>query len=88
MTEITTSDLNAADEDSPAEDLFFLVTQPSNGHLALKSAPTRPLMNFTQAHIQQGQLLFVHNGKRQRVRGRNIEEGRKSARKRERRERV
>ncbi|KAG5280784.1 hypothetical protein AALO_G00063990 [Alosa alosa] len=62
VTEITTSDLNAEDEDSPAEDLIFMVTQPSNGHLALKSAPTRPLMNFTQAHIQQGQLLFVHSG--------------------------
>lgn len=62
VTEITTSDLNAQDEDSPAEELVFMITQPSNGHLALKSAPTRPLMNFTQAHIQQGQLLFVHSG--------------------------
>ncbi|KAL2092406.1 hypothetical protein ACEWY4_012204 [Coilia grayii] len=62
VTEITTNDLNAADEDTPAEELVFMVTQPSNGHLALKSAPIRPLMNFTQTHIQQGQLLFVHSG--------------------------
>lgn len=62
VTEITTSDLTAEDEDSPTDELNFLVTQPSNGHLALKSAPTRPLMNFTQVHIQQGQLLFIHNG--------------------------
>lgn len=63
MTEITPEDLNAEDEDTAAEQLHYLTTQPSNGHLALKSAPTRPVMNFTQAHIDQGQLLFVHRGK-------------------------
>ncbi|KAG7278271.1 hypothetical protein CRUP_036348 [Coryphaenoides rupestris] len=39
-----------------------MVTPPSNGHLALKSAPMRPVLNFTQALIEQGQLLFVHKG--------------------------
>uniref|UniRef100_A0AAY4BN87 Laminin G domain-containing protein n=1 Tax=Denticeps clupeoides TaxID=299321 RepID=A0AAY4BN87_9TELE len=62
VTEIGAEDLNAADLDTPPEQLEFIITQPSNGHLALKSAPTRPVMNFTQAHIQQGQLLFVHRG--------------------------
>lgn len=40
-----------------------MVTPPSNGYLALKRAPTKAVLNFTQAHIDQGQLLFVHNGK-------------------------
>lgn len=39
-----------------------MVTPPSNGHLALKSAPMTAVLNFTQAHIQRGQLLFVHRG--------------------------
>ncbi|XP_053337191.1 chondroitin sulfate proteoglycan 4 [Clarias gariepinus] len=62
MTEITPEDLHAEDDDTVPEQLHYLTTQPSNGHLALKSAPTRPVMNFTQAHIDQGQLLFVHSG--------------------------
>ncbi|KAK3514840.1 hypothetical protein QTP70_033777, partial [Hemibagrus guttatus] len=62
ITEITPEDLYVEDDDTAPEQLHYLTTQPSNGHLALKSAPTRPVMNFTQAHIDQGQLLFVHSG--------------------------
>ncbi|XP_068422944.1 chondroitin sulfate proteoglycan 4 [Clinocottus analis] len=62
MTEIRPEDLRAQDRDSPPEALLFMVTPPSNGHLALKSAPMRPALNFTQRHIDQGQLLFVHKG--------------------------
>ncbi|XP_062307475.1 chondroitin sulfate proteoglycan 4 [Osmerus eperlanus] len=62
VTEISLEDLNTRDEDTPPEDLQYMVTPPSNGHLALKSAPMRPVLNFTQAHIDQGQLLFVHSG--------------------------
>ncbi|XP_062873556.1 chondroitin sulfate proteoglycan 4 [Trichomycterus rosablanca] len=62
MTEVTTEDLKAKDDDTSPEDLHYIITQPSNGHLALKSAPSRPIMNFTQTHIDHGELLFVHNG--------------------------
>uniref|UniRef100_A0A671RXT0 Chondroitin sulfate proteoglycan 4-like n=1 Tax=Sinocyclocheilus anshuiensis TaxID=1608454 RepID=A0A671RXT0_9TELE len=62
VTEITPEDLNAEDEDTLPEQLEYIITQPSNGHLSLKTAPNRPIMNFTQAHIDQRQLLFVHNG--------------------------
>lgn len=62
VTEIRPDDLKADDLDSPSDKLHFMVTPPSNGHLALKSAPMRPVLNFTQAHIDQGQLLFVHKG--------------------------
>ncbi|XP_036382723.1 chondroitin sulfate proteoglycan 4 [Megalops cyprinoides] len=62
VTEICPDDLGARDEDTPPEGLEFVVTPPSNGHLALKSAPSWPVLNFTQAHIDQGQLLFVHSG--------------------------
>ncbi|KAJ8286944.1 hypothetical protein GJAV_G00045180 [Gymnothorax javanicus] len=62
ITEITADDLKAQDKDSPPEKLEFIVTPPSNGHLALKSAPGRHILNFTQAHIDQGQLVLVHSG--------------------------
>ncbi|TMS03536.1 Chondroitin sulfate proteoglycan 4 [Larimichthys crocea] len=62
VTEIRPEDLRVHDMDSPPEELHFMVTPPSNGHLALKSAPMKAVLNFTQAHIDQGQLLFVHKG--------------------------
>lgn len=62
VTEIRPEDLQARDLDSPPEELHFMVTPPSNGHLALKSAPMAAVLNFTQAHIERGQLLFVHRG--------------------------
>nr|XP_023678992.1 chondroitin sulfate proteoglycan 4-like [Paramormyrops kingsleyae] len=61
ITEIT-SELKAQDEDSPPKSLEYIVTPPSMGHLALKSSPHKPILNFTQAHIDQGQLVFVHSG--------------------------
>lgn len=62
MTEITVNELSAEDSDTPPEGLEFIVTPPSNGHLALKSAPSRHILNFTQSHIQTGRLVFVHSG--------------------------
>lgn len=62
ITEISVEDLSAEDSDTPSEGLEFIVTPPSNGHLALKNAPSRHILNFTQNHIQTGQLVFVHSG--------------------------
>uniref|UniRef100_A0A673WZY2 Chondroitin sulfate proteoglycan 4ba n=1 Tax=Salmo trutta TaxID=8032 RepID=A0A673WZY2_SALTR len=62
VTEIRSEDLDAQDEDTPPEELQVIVTPPSNGHLALKSALATPLLNFTLKHIHLGQLLFVHSG--------------------------
>ncbi|XP_037113803.1 chondroitin sulfate proteoglycan 4 isoform X2 [Syngnathus acus] len=62
VTEISVEDLRAQDLDTPPEELRFTVTPASNGHLALKSAPTTAVLNFTQAHIDHGHLLFVHKG--------------------------
>ncbi|XP_068588507.1 chondroitin sulfate proteoglycan 4-like [Cebidichthys violaceus] len=63
VTEITTDDLSAEDPDTPEpKGLEFIVTPPSNGHLALKRALSRQILNFTQHHIQTGQLMFVHSG--------------------------
>ncbi|KAJ7334986.1 hypothetical protein JRQ81_012927 [Phrynocephalus forsythii] len=62
VTEITTNDLCAEDEDSSPEELLYSVSPPNNGHLALKSSPNKSILNFTQAHINRGQLVFVHSG--------------------------
>lgn len=62
VTEITTNELKAEDSDTLPEGLEFIITPPSNGHLALKNAPSRHILNFTQTHIQSRQLVFVHNG--------------------------
>ncbi|KAM6328244.1 chondroitin sulfate proteoglycan 4-like [Alca torda] len=62
VTEITIDDLCAEDKDSSPSELIYSITPPSNGHLALKSSPNKSILNFTQAHVMEGQLVFVHNG--------------------------
>ena len=66
VTQISVDDLSAEDLDTPSDGLEFIVTPPSNGHLALKSAPSRHILNFTQNHIETGQLVFVHSGENSR----------------------
>uniref|UniRef100_A0A669QD79 Laminin G domain-containing protein n=1 Tax=Phasianus colchicus TaxID=9054 RepID=A0A669QD79_PHACC len=67
VTEITVDDLCAEDKDSSPSDLIYSITPPSNGHLALKSSPNKSILSFTQAHIIEGQLVFVHNGSRKPI---------------------
>ncbi|XP_078266227.1 chondroitin sulfate proteoglycan 4-like [Rhinoraja longicauda] len=62
ITEITKNVLNIEDKDSTPKELVYSVTPPSNGHLALKMSPNKHILNFTQFHINNGQLVFVHNG--------------------------
>lgn len=62
ITEITIDDLCAEDKDSLPSELIYSITPPSNGHLALKSSPNKSILSFTQAHIIEGQLVFVHDG--------------------------
>ncbi|EHB17291.1 Chondroitin sulfate proteoglycan 4 [Heterocephalus glaber] len=62
VTEITRGDLCAEDGDSSLQDLVYWVTPPSNGHLALKSSPGESIQNFTQAQINEGQVVFEHSG--------------------------
>ncbi|KAM3939786.1 chondroitin sulfate proteoglycan 4-like [Leptodactylus fuscus] len=62
VTRVTTNDLSAEDKDSSPEDLVYSITPPSNGHLALRSYPDKSILNFTQQHINDGHLVFVHSG--------------------------
>ncbi|XP_027627858.1 chondroitin sulfate proteoglycan 4 [Tupaia chinensis] len=62
VTALTQDDLCAEDGDSSPQNLAYWATVPSNGHLALKSSPGQSIQNFTQAQINEGQLVFVHTG--------------------------
>ena len=60
---ITREDLKAIDPDDAPEDLTFLVSRMSGGAVTLKSAPETPVQTFTQADINAGRVLFLHDGK-------------------------
>uniref|UniRef100_UPI00358E9714 chondroitin sulfate proteoglycan 4-like n=1 Tax=Myxine glutinosa TaxID=7769 RepID=UPI00358E9714 len=59
---LTTKELSSRDEDSDASNLFYSISVPSNGYVALKQAPHMPVLNFTQAHLEDGSLVFTHRG--------------------------
>lgn len=60
--DITSSMLNTDDADTPADELVYHVEAPTNGMVALKEAPEEEILNFTQSHINRGEVIFVHEG--------------------------
>lgn len=59
---ITLVDLQALDPDDKAHDLTFSVTKANHGFIALSKAPKKAVNKFTQADLEAGQVLFVHDG--------------------------
>ncbi|MDX2288698.1 MAG: polymer-forming cytoskeletal protein [Hyphomicrobiaceae bacterium] len=59
---IKTDDLTAFDPDDTASDLTYAVSNPVHGFVALGSARSTPITRFTQADLEGGQVLFVHDG--------------------------
>jgi cytoskeletal protein CcmA (bactofilin family) len=59
---ITLQDLSALDPDDAAAQLTFTVSQVRNGFVALAVDPVRPVATFTQADLEQGAVLFRHDG--------------------------
>lgn len=55
--------LSAEDEDSPAEEVTYSIQPPANGKVVLRSAPGTEVQRFTQAQIDNGLILFMHQGK-------------------------
>lgn len=55
--------LSAEDEDSPAEEVTYSIQPPANGKVVLRSAPGAEVRRFTQAQINDGLVLFVHQGR-------------------------
>ena len=62
LTAITPVELAAVDLDSPPSSLTYQILPPHNGHIALAMAPNRPISNFTQANINNEEIVFVHRG--------------------------
>ncbi|NXT03446.1 CSPG4 protein, partial [Jacana jacana] len=54
--------LSAEDEDSPAEEVTYSIQPPANGKVVLRSAPGAEVRRFTQDQINNGLILFVHQG--------------------------
>ncbi|KAM4618974.1 chondroitin sulfate proteoglycan 4 [Polymixia lowei] len=61
-SDITSSMLNTEDADTPAEELFYHVESPTNGVVSLKESPEDGVLNFTQAQINNGEVIFIHEG--------------------------
>lgn len=59
---ITLQDLSALDPDDASDQLTFTVSQVSNGFVTLASDPVQPVATFTQADLEQGTVLFRHDG--------------------------
>ncbi len=60
---ITSAELRVADANHPPAQLVYTVTtSPLNGQLELTTAPGVAITSFTQADIDAGRLVFVHNG--------------------------
>ncbi|XP_078718440.1 chondroitin sulfate proteoglycan 4-like [Lampetra fluviatilis] len=62
VTEITSADLRAEDKDTTPEELAYSISPPSNGLVALRERPNQPVLNFTQADVDSGSLVFAHRG--------------------------
>ncbi|XP_041651935.1 chondroitin sulfate proteoglycan 4 [Cheilinus undulatus] len=60
--DITSSMLNTEDADTPVEEVVYHVEVPTSGRVALKEAPDEDIMNFTQAQVNKGEVIFIHEG--------------------------
>ena len=60
---ITIAELQVTDVDNTPAQLTYTVTVgPVNGQLELTIAPGLAINSFTQAQIDAGQVVYVHNG--------------------------
>lgn len=63
---LTTNDLTAIDPDDKPEDLTFAVTEMKHGYVVSLASPKVPANRFTQAELESGTIVFVHDGKEDR----------------------
>lgn len=54
--------LSSVDLDTPPEELVYAIEMPSNGIVAFKVSPDDSVDSFTQAQINNGEVLFIHQG--------------------------
>ncbi|XP_072528512.1 chondroitin sulfate proteoglycan 4 [Salminus brasiliensis] len=61
-SEITSRLLNTEDLDTPPDELVYTIETPTNGIIALKESPDDSIKTFTQAQINNGEVIFIHEG--------------------------
>ena len=59
---LTTRDLTALDPDDVASDLVYSVTAPEHGSVILAGGNGTAISQFTQADLEAGRVIFVHDG--------------------------
>lgn len=62
LVRITLADLNAVDPDDKPEDLTFSISNAKGGFVSLAAAPDAPVVTFSQADLEGGQVYFSHDG--------------------------
>jgi cytoskeletal protein CcmA (bactofilin family) len=58
---ITTDDLTAVDPDDTPDHLTYTVTNPTNGFVAIAHQENTATFSFTQADIEAGRVVFIHD---------------------------
>ena len=59
---LTPSDLHAVDPNSTTGQLTFTVSVPTHGYIAFAANPGIAITSFTEADLEAGHVLFVHDG--------------------------
>ena len=59
---LTKSDFQAVDPDNTASQVTFIVTNPTHGYVAFGNAPATAITSFTEADLEAGNVVFVHDG--------------------------
>ncbi|MEZ5908176.1 MAG: tandem-95 repeat protein [Hyphomicrobiaceae bacterium] len=59
---LTLADLDENDPDDTLGALTYSVLNPANGHVAFTSNLATPITSFTQQHLVDGLVAFVHDG--------------------------
>lgn len=59
---ITTEDITAIDPDDTPDHLTYTIANPTNGLVAFAANARSAIVNFTQADIEAGRILFTHDG--------------------------
>lgn len=54
--------LNTEDADTPVEALVYNLEALTSGRVAFKEAPEEAILNFTQSHVNKGEVIFIHQG--------------------------
>ena len=64
---LSTNDLTAIDPDDEAKDLTFNVIESRNGYVVCLDNPKVAVKSFTQEQLEQGKIVFAHDGKEANV---------------------